>query len=74
MDGDSPTLAEKTNRPYFDSHGLSLSNVPLGDYQVGLQVYTFTDETFTTIEQMLPADCGTPTACQFIILDTVQVE
>jgi hypothetical protein len=74
MDGASPTLDWAASRPYFDSHVLSLSNVPPGSYQVGLQVYTFTDETFTTIEHLLPADCGMPTACQFIILDTVQVK
>jgi hypothetical protein len=74
MDGDSPTLDWETNRQYFDSHVLSLGNAPPGSYQVGLQVYTFTDESFQTIEQMLPADCGTPAACRFIILDTVQVD
>jgi hypothetical protein len=74
MDGDSPTLDWETNRQYFDSHVLPLGNVPPGSYQVGLQVYTFTDESFQTIEQMLPADCGTLAACRFIILDTVQVD
>jgi hypothetical protein len=41
MDGDSPTLDEETNRPYFDSHVLSLSNVPPGSYRVGLQEYIY---------------------------------
>jgi hypothetical protein len=71
MDGRSPTLTWEANGLYFDSHVLALDNLPPGPYQVGIQVYTFTDESFQTIEQMPVADCSTD--CQHLILDTVHI-
>jgi len=74
LDGLSPTLSWQPDGLYFDSHAINTANVPAGDYQVGIQVYRFTDESFTQIENLRADDCTADADCRFIVVGTVRIE
>jgi hypothetical protein len=59
---------------YFDAHTVDMSGLPPGEYQVGVQVYYFTDETFTEIENVQVDDCSDDPDCRFVLVGTVTVE
>ena len=68
-----PTSQWEKDNLYFDSHNIDTQTLPPGSYQVGVQVYTFTDASFTTIENSSVADCTDDSDCRFIIIADVQV-
>jgi hypothetical protein len=57
---------------YADSKFLP-GALPPGAYQVGVQVYYFTDSDFTQIEHAPAADCSDDPACRYVIVDTFTV-
>jgi hypothetical protein len=74
MNGLSPTVGWVTGQYYFDSHLISTDDLPVGDYRVGVQVYYFTDSSFTQIETVESADCSDDPNCRFIIVATVHID
>lgn len=74
LSGQSLTSTWQSDGIYFDSHSIPLENLPPGTYNVGVQVYYFTDETFTEIENIEASDCSDDADCRFIILDTITLE
>lgn len=72
QDGFPPTLTStwEPGNVYFDTHFIPTAGVPPGDYQVGVQVYYFTDSAFTTFENV---NCSDSPDCRFIILADVRV-
>ncbi len=72
QDGFPPTLtsAWETGSIYFDNHFIPTAGVLPGDYQIGVQVYYFTDSTFTTFENV---NCSDSLDCRFIIVADVRV-
>lgn len=56
---------------YFDSHTFDLAEIPAGQYRVGVQVYWFTDGTYTQTDNLRADDCGDDELCRFIIVDEV---
>lgn len=75
LNGRSPTTTWTPDGLYFDSHLIDTTPLPPGEYQVGVAVYTFTDQTFTEIENLRADDCiDSPDDCRFIIVDTVTID
>jgi hypothetical protein len=74
MNGLSPTTGWQADQYYFDSHLIPTDNLPAGDYRVGVQVYYFTDSSFTQIETVESADCSDDPNCRFIIVATVHID
>ena len=74
MEGRSPTIDWVADGMYFDSRQLSTENIPPGSYLVGLKVYYFLDNNFTQLEIALADDCSTNPNCEFIFLETVEIQ
>lgn len=74
MEGRSPTIDWVADGMYFDSRVLSTEGVPAGTYMVGLKVYYFLDNNFTQLEIAPAEDCSTNTSCEFIFLDTIDIQ
>ncbi|KAB2860590.1 MAG: hypothetical protein F9K46_09715 [Anaerolineae bacterium] len=70
----APTLNWETGSLYFDSHTLDISNLPIGQYQVGVKVYYFTDTNFTQLTIAPASDCSANAACEFILLDSIEIQ
>jgi len=74
LEGRSSTTTWTPDGLYFDSHIIDTSTLPAGDYQVGVAVYFFTDQTFTDIENLRADDCtDSPDDCRFVFVDTVTI-
>lgn len=69
----SPTPNWEAGGLYFDSHTLNTTNLPLGRYQVGVKVYYFTDTNFTQLQIAPTSDCSANPACEYIIIDTLEI-
>ena len=72
LNGETLTSTWLAEGVYFDSH--VIENLPPGEYRIGVQVYSFTDETFSTTENVLVDDCRDDADCRFIFVGTVNVE
>lgn len=70
----TPTLNWEAGGLYFDSHTLNISNLPIGQYQVGVKVYYFTDTNFTQLTIAPASDCSANAACEFILLDSIETQ
>lgn len=70
----SPTLNWEAGGFYFDSHVLNTENLAAGRYQVGVKVYFFTDTNFTQLEIAPASDCSANEACEYIILESIEIE
>ncbi len=69
----APTLNWNPGGYYFDGHVLHPENLPPGRYRVGVKVYTFTDTNFTQLQIAPASDCSANPACEYIIIDTVEI-
>ncbi|MBI5930194.1 MAG: glycosyltransferase family 39 protein [Chloroflexi bacterium] len=69
----SPTLGWESGGLYFDSHSLNIANLPAGRYQIGMKVYYFTDTNFTQLQIAPSSDCSANPACEYIIVDTLEI-
>ncbi|MEQ8674730.1 MAG: glycosyltransferase family 39 protein [Aggregatilineales bacterium] len=75
FEGRSATTTWTADGVYFDSHLIDTSTLPAGEYQVGVAVYAFTDQTFTEIRNLSADDCSdAPDDCRFIFVGTVTLE
>ncbi len=74
LDGRAPTITWSPDAPVFDAHRIDASALPPGEYRVGVQVYYFTDQTFTEIANLTLDTCDDDPDCRFIVVDTVTVE
>ena len=74
LEGASSTLTWQADGMYFDSHFIASDGLPAGEYQVGVAIYSFTDSSYTTIENLLASDCDDDPECRFVIVDTVVIE
>lgn len=74
LDGRSPTSTWQPDTPVFDAHTIDASNLPSGEYRVGVQVYTFTDQTFSEIENLTLDTCDDDPDCRFLIVDAITLE
>lgn len=59
---------------YFDGHVLRPQNLPPGRYQVGVKVYYFTDTDFTQLQIAPASDCSANPACEYIIVNTLEID
>ncbi len=73
LEGESSTLTWTPEGFYFDSKIIPTTDLPAGDYQVGVQVYSFTDESFTEIENLPAQPCDDDPECRFVILGMVNI-
>ncbi|GAB4513998.1 MAG: hypothetical protein OHK0046_15460 [Anaerolineae bacterium] len=73
MQGRSVTSTWQPERLYFDSSAIATDGLPAGTYQVGIQVYSFTDNTFSQIENLPAVDCSDDPDCRFIIVGEVEI-
>ena len=71
LDGRSPTSGWEPDGLYFDSLHVSTAGLPLGEYVVGVQVYSFADTDFSQIVNAPVDDCGADPDCRFIVIDTL---
>ncbi len=69
--GRSPTSTWVADRFYFDSSFIPTLDLPAGDYQVGVGVYTFADADFSEIENLSADDCSDDPDCRFVIIGAV---
>lgn len=74
LDGDSPTPTWAAEGVYFDSRVIPTEGLAPGSYQVGLQVYYFTDPIAGQFENIFSSDCSDDPDCRFIIVDTVTID
>ncbi|MDX1992487.1 MAG: glycosyltransferase family 39 protein [bacterium] len=74
LDGLSPTAAWQADGLYFDSHFIDTTALAPGMYQVAVQVYRFTDASFSQIEHLPADDCTASPDCHFVIVGTVEVD
>lgn len=74
LDGESPTSTWEVDGLYFDSHIIDATALTSGDYRIAVQVYAFTDETFTETQNALADDCTDDTECRFVFVDEVRVD
>src|SRR5690606_23133367 len=65
LEGLSRTLSWNTDGLYFDSHFIPTDDLPTGEYQVGVAVYYFTDNTFTEIDNLVVDNCNDDSECRF---------
>jgi 4-amino-4-deoxy-L-arabinose transferase-like glycosyltransferase len=71
MNDFAPTTQWLPDQYYYDSYFLPTSDLPAGTYQVGVQVYTLTNEL--AVEPVFPEGCN-DLSCRFIILDTITID
>jgi hypothetical protein len=70
LDGQSPTQDWQPGKFYFDSHAVDTTNLPPGDYQIGLKIYHPVDGDYSNLEILTPSSCADE-ACTYTIIDTV---
>ncbi len=73
LENRSPTQNWEAGGLYFDSHTLNTPDLPAGQYQVGVKVYYFTDADFTQLTIAPASDCSANAACEFILLEPVEI-
>ena len=73
FNGRSPTIDWAANTPYYDSHQHALDTLAAGRYRVGIKVYSFTDNSFTQLEVAIVSDCSDDPACEFIIIEEIDI-
>ncbi|PJF22600.1 MAG: hypothetical protein CUN56_05185 [Phototrophicales bacterium] len=72
LNGETLTSTWAADGVYFDSH--VIQNLSPGIYRVGVQVYSFTDETFSTTENARTDTCIDDPECRYIILGSVTIQ
>lgn len=73
LDGASPTTTWIADGWYYDSHAIPTADLSPGRYQIGVQVYAFTDETFSATENLSVDDCSDDADCRFVFVGEAQV-
>ncbi len=68
LNGESPTSTWDAGELYFDSHQIDADTFAPGVYRVAVQVYSFTDGTFTQTQNALTDDCTDDAECRFIFV------
>lgn len=74
LDGASLTSTWEAGRMYFDSHQISTDGLPPGTYRVGVQVYYFTDASFTQTQNVPAANCTDDPDCRYVIIGEIVIE
>lgn len=67
------TSAWEVGNFYFDSHVIDAEDIQQGVYQVALQVYAFTDESYSEIANARVNDCQDDDLCRYSIIGTVSI-
>lgn len=73
FEGRSPTLLWQVGGSYFDNGQFNIGALPVGRYRLGVKVYYFTDTDFSQLEIASPSDCSSDRACEFIVIDEVEI-
>ncbi len=68
LNGLNPTTLWDAGAWYYDSHAISIENLPAGEYQLGIGVYTWWDV------KNLPITPCFVDVCNTVIVDTVTIK
>lgn len=58
---------------YFDNHVIDITDMLPGTYQVAVQVYAFTDDSFSQTQNLATADCSDDELCRYVIVGEVVI-
>lgn len=72
LDDASSTTTWEPGGLYYDTRVLP-GDFPAGTYRLAVQVYSFTDETFTGIDLLQADDCADDADCHYVIVAEVEV-
>lgn len=73
LDNSAFTSTWEAGNFYFDSHTMNIEGVASGVYQVAVQVYAFTDETYSETVSAPVSDCRDDAECRFIVIGSVTI-
>lgn len=72
QDGQSPTSTWNTDQFYYDYHPIDISDVPAGNYRVGIKVYRFLNDDFSQLEVISPSSCAPD--CDFDFIGNIAID